>query len=134
MRVSQIVVNDMDSAKKALERLKAGEDFAKVAADVSIAPEAKQGGDLGFITPWIMPEPLDRTIFKMKVNAVSPIVRSSYGYHIFKVMESQPARSRSFREAREDVMADLRLQKEDDAFVAWLEGLKKKVVVKKKKI
>ncbi|HON58707.1 MAG TPA: peptidyl-prolyl cis-trans isomerase [Smithella sp.] len=132
VRVSQIVVNDMELAKKALKRLAAGEEFAKVAADMSIAPEAKQGGDLGFITRWMMPEPLDKTIFKMRAGTVSRIVKSSYGYHIFKVLENQPARSRSFQEVREQVLADLRLQKEDDAFVSWLEGLKKKAVVKKK--
>lgn len=131
VRVLQIVVRDMASAEAARRRLEAGEDFAKVAAEVSIAPEAKQGGDLGFVTRWMMPEPLDRTIFKMKVNTVSPIVKSSYGYHIFKVVENQPARSRSFQEARQDVLADLRMQKEDDAFNVWLEALKKKAVIKR---
>lgn len=133
VRVSQIVLGDMESAKKALKRLQSGEDFAKVAAEMSIAPEAKQGGYLGFITRWILPEPLDKTIFKMRANTLSPIVKSSYGYHIFKVLESQPARSRRFSEVRDEVIADLRLQKEDEAFVSWLERLKKTAVIKKKK-
>lgn len=133
VRVSQIVLGDMESAKKALKRLQSGEDFAKVAADMSIAPEAKQGGDLGFITRWILPEPLDKTIFKMRANTLSPIVKSSYGYHIFKVLESQPACSRRFSDVRDEVIADLRLQKEDEAFVSWLEQLKKTAVIKKKK-
>jgi len=133
VRVSQIVVRDMSSAQKALERLRSGEAFARVAAEMSIAPEAKQGGDLGFVTQWFLPEPLDKTVFNMPVHKISPIVKSSYGYHIFKVSEHHPARSRSFDEVKKEVIADLRLQKEDEAFALWLEELKKKAVIKKEK-
>jgi len=131
VRIAQIVVRDMATAEKAMEKLKAGEDFAKVAASMSIGPESHHGGDLGFITRWVMPEPLDKTIFKMPVNKISPIVQSSYGFHIFKILESQTAKSVNFADVREDVIADIRLQKEDAAFIAWLEELKKKAVIKK---
>ncbi|MGA9111164.1 MAG: peptidyl-prolyl cis-trans isomerase [Smithella sp.] len=131
VRVAQIVVRDLAAAKKAVERLNAGEDFAKVAASMSIGPEAHHGGDLGFVTRRVMPEPLDKTIFKMQINEISPIVQSSYGFHIFKVLEIQPARAGNFTDVREDVIADIMLQKEDAAFISWLEDLKKKAVIKK---
>ncbi|MBN1366066.1 MAG: peptidyl-prolyl cis-trans isomerase [Syntrophaceae bacterium] len=131
VRVSQIVVKDMPTAEKAMERLKSGEEFAKVAADMSIGPEASNGGNLGFIAKLVMPEPLDKTIFEMPVNEISSIVQSSYGFHIFKVMEKQAARDRELADVREDVIADIRMQKEESAFVEWLEELKKKAVIKK---
>jgi parvulin-like peptidyl-prolyl isomerase len=131
VRVAQIVVKDLAAAKKAEDRLNAGEDFAKVAASMSIGPEAHHGGDLGWVTRRVMPEPLDKTIFKMPANKISPIVQSSYGFHIFKVLESQPAGEGDFADVREDVMADIMLQKEDAAYINWLEDLKKKAVVKK---
>jgi parvulin-like peptidyl-prolyl isomerase len=131
VRIAQIVVRDLATAEKAMEKLKAGEDFTKVAASMSIGPEARHGGDLGFITRWVMPEPLDKTIFKMPVNKISPIVQSSYGFHIFKILESLTAKPVNFADVREDVIADIRLQKEDAAFIAWLEELKKKAVIKK---
>ena len=131
VRVAQIVVHDQAKAQEALKRLNSGEDFAKVAADLSIGPEARRGGDLGFITKWVMPDPLDKTIFSMPINKISPVVQSSYGFHIFKVLASQPAGVRKFAEVREDVLADIRLQKEDAAFVSWLAELKKKAVIKK---
>jgi parvulin-like peptidyl-prolyl isomerase len=130
-RVAQIVVRDLAAAQKALERLNSGEDFAKVAADVSIGPEARRGGELGFITKWVMPDPLDKTIFKMPVNKISPIVQSSYGFHIFKVMEIQQAKERKFADVRADVIADIRLQKEESAFTGWLNELRKKAVIRK---
>ena len=131
VRVAQIVVRDMTAAKKAMERLKSGEKFADVASDMSIGPEARHGGDLGFITRLVMPDPLDKTIFKMTINKISPIVQSSYGFHIFKVSESQPAKDRNLADVRNEVVADIRLQKEDSAFVNWLEELKNKAVIKK---
>ncbi len=131
VRLSQIVVRDMSTAKRALERLQSGEEFARVAADVSISPEAGKGGDLGLVTRWMMPEPLDKTIFEMPANQISPIVQSSYGFHIFKVMEIHQAKEKSLSDVREDILADMRLQKEETAFAEWLDALKKKAVIKK---
>jgi len=131
VKVSQIVVRDMPTAEKAMERLKSGEEFAKVASDMSISPEASRGGELGFITKFVMPEPLDETIFKLPVNKISPIVQSSYGFHIFKIMENQPAKDSELADVRKDVIADIRMQKEESAYVIWLEELKKKAVIKK---
>jgi parvulin-like peptidyl-prolyl isomerase len=118
-------------AEKIEARLKAGEDFAKVAARVSIGPEAHRGGDLGFITRQIMPDPLDKTIFNLPVNKISSIVQSSYGFHIFKVLEIQPAKIVNFADIKEEVIADVRSQKEEAAFISWLEALKMKAVIKK---
>ena len=131
VKVSQIVVRDMPTAEKVMERLESGEKFAKVAAEISIGPEASHGGELGFITKWVMPEPLDNTIFKMPVNQISPIVQSSYGFHIFKVMEIQPAKEKKLADVRGDVINDIRMQKEESAYIMWLEELKKKAVIKK---
>jgi parvulin-like peptidyl-prolyl isomerase len=132
VRVAQIVVRDLAMAKKVEARLNAGEDFASVAARVSIGPEAHRGGDLGFIARQIMPEPLDKTIFKLPVNKISPIVQSSYGFHIFKVLEIHPAKMGNFTDVKEYVIADIRSQKEEAAFTSWIEALKLKAVIKKK--
>jgi parvulin-like peptidyl-prolyl isomerase len=131
VRVAQIVVRDLALAKKIEARLNAGEAFASVAAKVSIGPEVHRGGDLGFITRQIMPEPLDKTIFSLPVNKISPIVQSSYGFHIFKIMEIQPARIGKFTDVKEYVIADIRSQKEEAAFISWIEALKIKAVIKK---
>jgi foldase protein PrsA len=131
VRAAQIVVRDQDKAREIKARLENGEDFAKVAAQVSIGPEAVRGGDLGLISRQTMPEPLDKTLFSLPVGKVSPIVKSAYGYHIFKITEIQPARTRSFGDCKEEVMATVRARKEDAAFTTWLEGLKVKAIIKK---
>ena len=131
VRVAQIVVRDLAAARQALQRLNAGADFFKVAREKSIGPEARLGGDLGFITRQIMPDPLDKTIFKLQLNEISPIVQSPYGFHIFKVLEIKPAKIKNFAESKEEIIADMRAKKEEGAFISWLETLKTKAVIKK---
>lgn len=131
VRASQIVVRDMEKARGVTARLERGEDFAKVAAEVSIGPEAVRGGDLGFVARQTMPDPLDKTLFNLPVGKISPVIQSVYGYHIVKVTEIQASRTRSFTECKEEIIAEIRAQKEDAAFSAWLDALKLKAVVKK---
>ena len=125
----QIVLRDRDLAEKTLKRLKAGEDFDKVAREVSIGPEAEKGGDLGFFERGIMPEEIDRMVFSLPVGKVSGVVRSPYGFHIFKVLAKEGAGGRKLADARERVIADLRKIKEAEAYERWIEGLKEKAEI-----
>ena len=129
VRVAQIVLPDRDRAESILKRLKAGEDFDKVAREVSIGPEAARGGDLGFFEWGVMPEAIDRMVFSLPVGKVSRVAKSPYGFHIFKVLGQEAAGGRKFADAREKVIADLRKQAEAEAYKSWIEGLKAKASI-----
>jgi parvulin-like peptidyl-prolyl isomerase len=129
VRVAQIVLPDRDRAEGILKRLKAGEDFGKVAREVSIGPEATRGGDLGFFERGVMPEAIDRMVFSLPVGQVSRVAQSPYGFHIFKVLGQADAGGRKFADVRERVIADLRKQKEAEAYQIWIEGLKAKAAI-----
>ena len=129
VRVAQIVIRDRDRAEGILKRLKAGEDFGKVARAVSIGPEAERGGDLGFFERGMMPEAIDRVVFSLPVGKVSRVVRSPYGFHVFKVLEKEEAGGRKFAEIKERVKADLRKLKEAEEYERWIEGLKAKAAI-----
>lgn len=130
VRVAQIVVRDRDRAEAILKRLKMGEDFGKVAREVSIGPEAAKGGDLDFFARGVMPEAIDRVVFTLPVGKVSGIVQSPYGYHIFKLLGRKEAGGRIFSEVKERVIADLRKLKEAEAYERWIVGLKAKAVIR----
>lgn len=86
-----ILVPTEDDAKKVEARLKAGEDFAKVAKEVSKDPgSADQGGDLGWFTKDRMVKEFADAAFNMKPGEISQPVKSQFGYHVIKLEERRP--------------------------------------------
>jgi peptidyl-prolyl cis-trans isomerase SurA len=76
-------------ADEALNQVRSGKDFAQVAAAFSDAPDAIQGGDLGWRTPARLPTIFVTVIKDMKNGEVSPVVRSPGGFHVVKVIDSR---------------------------------------------
>jgi len=79
-----ILLPSEEEAKAALARVKAGEDFAKVATELSKDP-AGDGGDLGWFTKDRMVPEFADAAFKLEPGQVSEPVKSQFGWHIIKV-------------------------------------------------
>ncbi|MCM8595428.1 peptidylprolyl isomerase [Accumulibacter sp.] len=73
-------------AEQILERLRKGEDFAQLAAAYSDAPDGMRGGDLGWRPADRLPSLFAEAGQKLKVGEVSPILRSSNGFHLVKLL------------------------------------------------
>lgn len=73
-------------ADELIAQLKGGADFARVAASFSNAPEALQGGELGWRNTDRLPTLFIDAIKGLKPGDVSPVVRSPNGFHILKVL------------------------------------------------
>jgi parvulin-like peptidyl-prolyl isomerase len=129
VRVRQIVVADGEEAIQILKRLKKGESFEKVATEKSIGPEKVQGGDLGYFGRGEKPSEFD-TVFGMEVGAISEVIKSPYGYHIFKLEEKIEPRQISFEEARSRILQDLEQKKGEENYQKWFKSLKGKARVK----
>jgi len=84
-----ILVPTEDEAKKALARVKGGEDFAKVAGEVSKDPGSK-GGDLGWFTKDRMVPEFGEAASKLKPGEISEPVKTQFGWHIIKLDETRP--------------------------------------------
>ena len=76
-------------AEDALADVKAGKDFAQVAASYSDAPDATSGGNLGWRTRARLPSVFSEVVRKMKAGEVSEILRSAGGFHIVKLAEQR---------------------------------------------
>jgi peptidyl-prolyl cis-trans isomerase SurA len=74
-------------AEEALNRLRSGGNFPQVAATYSDAPDALQGGDMGWRAQDRLPEIFSSTLMKLKEGEVSDIFRSPAGFHILKLNE-----------------------------------------------
>ncbi|MDH3973389.1 MAG: peptidylprolyl isomerase [Deltaproteobacteria bacterium] len=126
VKAKQIFHMDEREASKARERVRAGEDFAAVAMDVSQSPDASEGGDLGYFGRGIMPPEFDETVFTMEVGSLSEVVRSSYGYHIFLLEDRREERDLSFEDVKEKIAEVIRRNKEEHIYGKWIDGLREK--------
>ncbi|HUH67351.1 MAG TPA: peptidylprolyl isomerase, partial [Syntrophales bacterium] len=130
VHVAQIVVREKEKADAILKRLMRGEDFGKVAREESIGPEAASGGELGFVSQGYMPEEIDAAIFSQKPGEAGPVIRSPFGYHIFKIIEKEARARKGWDAIKEQVLADLRKKKEEQAYAEWLAILRSKAAIK----
>lgn len=73
-------------ADELIAQLKSGTDFARVAASFSNAPEALQGGELGWRNADRLPTLFIDAIKGLKPGEVSEVIRSPNGFHILKVL------------------------------------------------
>ncbi len=75
------------------KRILAGEDFEKLARELSEDPSAKyNGGDLGYFTAMQMVYPFEEAAYKTNKGEISNIVRTRFGYHLIKVIDKEQAR------------------------------------------
>ncbi len=73
-------------AEEALRQLRAGNDFAKVAASFSDASEGLQGGEIGWRSLDRLPQLFGNAVANLNQGEVTPILKSANGFHILKVV------------------------------------------------
>ncbi len=114
----QIVLDDLAKAESVKEELKK-KDFIELAKKYSVSPEAKNGGLVG----WIEKNSVDifDKAFALPIGGISPVLESSYGFHIFKVDKKEPAGYLTFQEVRGVILSSYLAQKEQAMFTEWLD-------------
>lgn len=123
VRARQIVVVTEGEARAVMELLHQRKDFASVARAKSTAPEAEKGGDLGYFARGEMPAEFD-VVFGLPVGGISGIVKSPYGFHIFKLEDKRSAGKLGFDEAYKEIAEKLKRAKEDARYKQWLKELR----------
>ena len=126
---AQTVVDARAKAEEARKRALAGEDFAELATELSEGPSAPKGGDLGFFTREQMVPTFAAAAFDLEVGGISPVVRTSFGLHVIKVVEKRPAGKLPFDEVSEHVRSNLVQQKTGETVGELLNSLAEKATV-----
>lgn len=73
---------------KLRERILNGEDFGKIAREYSNDPQSRpKGGDLGYSPKGSYQTTFDEYVWSGKINEVSDIIQTSFGFHIIQVLE-----------------------------------------------
>lgn len=112
----------LTTATEAWSKLKAGEDFAKIANDYSEDRiSAKKGGDLGWLKKGAIDPKFSQKIFELKKDEISAPFETSFGYHLVKVIQEPKTVKKSF----ESVKGDIRYLLRQKSKQVELERLKK---------
>lgn len=130
VRVQQIVVATREEALQIRDKLRRSpQSFAEVARRSSIGPEGKAGGDLGYIGRGSgFPEVFD-VCFTMPLNAISDVVPSPYGFHVFRVVDRKGAQKRTLEQARAEIADELVRERRSVAQERFLEALRKRAKI-----
>lgn len=122
VRARHLLVEKEEEARAALARIRGGEDFAKVAAELSRDPGSKgEGGDLGYFTQERMVPQFAEAAFKLKPGEVSEPVQTQFGWHVIKVEDRRTRPLPSFEEVRGEIDTYLRRRAQQD-IVTGLRG------------
>ncbi len=131
-RVSQIIVATPEDAERVIELL-GTRGWSWVANRYSIDAGARRGGDLGYLTKGNMSPELEAIVFDMKPGDVTGVIKSDFGYHVFKLDDIREAAvSVGLDDVREQITATLMLEKRKTAYREFIESLKAKADIKYK--
>lgn len=126
IRLSLIRVKTEEEAKNILEKLKKGEDFAKIAKESSIdTNSAKNGGDLGFLARGQIAKEHQVIAVRLKKGEISNAIKTQQGYDIIKVTDKQVDKVIKFEKVRDFIFQRLSAEKQKEIFDSYVESLKK---------
>ncbi|WP_076408581.1 SurA N-terminal domain-containing protein [Shewanella sp. UCD-KL12] len=126
-----ILVNlgDDESASKAkaeaiYAKLNAGEDFAELAkTDSEDTFSGEQGGQLDWFEQGVMEPAFDEALYSLEKGQYSAVVKTSFGYHIIKLLDVQPGEQAPFADVKAKIIAQLKQTKAVDTFFSLQQTL-----------
>ena len=107
--ILQMVFDTREDAEKAAARLKAGEDFYKVAKET--AGQNEDDTDLGFASQDMLIADMADAVFALKIGEFAGPVKSEMGWHIMKVTEIKDKQETSLASARKQIIEAIKKDK-----------------------
>jgi peptidyl-prolyl cis-trans isomerase C len=128
-RASHILVPTEEAAKKLIEQLKAGGNFAQLAKANSTDTGSKdRGGDLDWFSPGAMTPPFAEAVRKLKKgDTTAEPVQTQFGYHVIRVTDTRESPAPAFEAVRDRLVQIV----EGKKFKAHVDALLAKAKVEK---
>ena len=117
-------------ALKIIQKIKAGEDFGKLAKAFSNGPGANEGGDLGVFKISELNQEMAATVKDLSSGEVGNPIIGSNGIQIIKVVEKDKGGEKSFDQVKNSISSTLYRKKLDQAYAEWIKDLREKAYVK----
>ncbi len=132
IRVSQILLTDEKEALKVRDYLtKHPEEFERIAREKSLGVERERGGDMGYFRKGDLPKDIEDVVFSLDQGEISQVVRSPYGYHIFKVTRKKRKRLIAYRNVRNKIFMKLQQKQFEEKWSEFLKKVYSSTIVKK---
>ncbi len=129
IQIRQIVVQDPPRAQALIDELGGGADFATLARQHSLAPEAEKGGLLPPFARGELPDVFDQA-FALEIDEVSDTLESPYGYHVFQLVTRYPPQEPELQDVRARISFDLQSARLADLRRSWLRDLRKRARIR----
>lgn len=131
IQLFQIMVNDREKLLAIRsELLDQPSRFEDIARSKSVSPEAANGGAMGFFEKGMLPQEMEEVVFSLKVNEISPIVESPYGFHLFKITRKRKSRMLLLAAVKDEIKSKLLSAKMSSAYGKFLKELQAEVPVR----
>jgi peptidyl-prolyl cis-trans isomerase D len=113
-----------------IRRLKAGEDFATLAAELSEDPGSRASrGDLGWVSKGEVVPEFEAAMFRLKKGEMTPEpVRTPFGFHVIKITEVREAGKKPLREVAPLIREKLQSEAADQAAKAKADEVRAKLL------
>ncbi len=115
-----IRTEDRIAAERARREISAGADFGAVARRLSVDPTAERGGDQGSVGRDSLLPILAELLFALPVGALSEVVPTADGFHLFRVVRRIPERARALDEVRDEIRRRLAGTRADRAYARFV--------------
>jgi len=130
VRVPPVGGSEAENAARAkieevIKRARAGEDFAKLAREISEdKASAAQGGELGLVGPGELVAPFEQAAFALKMGEISAPVRTPFGYHAIRALEVREGGKTPLKDVAPKIKEALVAQKSERAAAAKADEVK----------
>jgi len=109
-----VIEETKKKAEDILAQAKKGANFEELAKKYSEDPGTKdKGGDLGWIVQGQTVPEFEKAAFSLPKGAISDLIKTQYGFHVIKIIDKEPAHTKSFDEVKQELLTQARLNGAD---------------------
>jgi parvulin-like peptidyl-prolyl isomerase len=124
VHLRHILVQTEGEAREIQARLAKNESFEELAKKLSRdTNSAPKGGDLGFLGREQMLPDFARAAFALKVNEVSDVVRTPFGFHLVKLVNRKQGQPLAFEQVKAQLQRRLLDERQAQRFQTWVKEL-----------
>jgi peptidyl-prolyl cis-trans isomerase C len=106
-KARHILVKTEEEAKKLIEEINGGADFAELAKEHSTGPTGVKGGDLGWFDGGQMVKPFADAVKTAEIGMVTPTpVETQFGWHVIELQEKRAKQPPSFESVRQKLLGE----------------------------